>query len=150
MKSSRVPVVEYLVAARLRLLQPSHSRKPPSVLTTPLSVRIQASPSQPPLELLQADLNGDGVLDFIAAQGNQELLSNSSGGYTLHHFSSSVLEGGDMPLVAGDFNGDGKNDVLFYAYTGGETTFLSSGMATEPATTPQPNRFRIFRGYRIR
>ena len=116
MKSSRVPV-----ASTLLLLA---STFPASIFaqTTfgPHYTAFSENPSftePPPLELLQADLNGDGVLDFIAAQGNQELLSNSSGGYTLHHFSSPDLVGSDMPLVAGDFNGDGKNDVLFYAYT---------------------------------
>jgi FG-GAP-like repeat len=96
----------------------------------------------PPFELLQADLNGDGIPDFIAAQGNQELLSSSSGGYTLHHFSSSDLVGGDMPLVAGDFNGDGKNDVLFYAYTGGSKLFVigyGDGAGNFPTTKTIPN-----------
>jgi hypothetical protein len=96
----------------------------------------------PPLELLQADLNGDGVLDFIAAQGNQELLSSSNGTYSLHHFSSSDLVGGAMPLVAGDFNGDGKNDVLFYTYTGGSKLFVigyGDGAGNYPTTKTIPN-----------
>lgn len=96
----------------------------------------------PPTQILQADLNGDGVPDFIATQGETVLLSSSSGKYTVHHFSSSALSGGAVPLVAGDFNGDGKNDVLFYTFTGGNQLFTvayGDGAGNFPTTKAAPN-----------
>jgi hypothetical protein len=100
------------------------------------------SSGPPPTQILQADLNRDGLPDFIATSGEQVLLSSGGGKYTVHHFSSSALIGGAMPLAAGDFNGDGKNDVLFYTFTGGNRLFVvayGDGAGNFPTTKSVPN-----------
>jgi hypothetical protein len=81
--------------------------------------------NQYPQKQVQADLNGDGVPDFLAGStggGTKELLSNGNASYSTIAFPSS--ESTYIPLTAGDFNNDGKNDVFFYNYTGGSKLFL--------------------------
>lgn len=95
----------------------------------------------PPYPVFQADLNRDGIPDFVADHG-QVLLSAGGGKYVMHHFSSGPLAGGDVPLASGDFNGDGKNDVFFYAYTGGNQLFVvayGDGAGNFPTTRAIPD-----------
>jgi hypothetical protein len=82
--------------------------------------------------IIQVDLNGDGIPDFIRnAPSEQELLSSGSGTYTAHTYAQ-VPGGGPFgtPVAGGDFNGDGKADVVFVqplgvAYGDGKGGFTS-------------------------
>lgn len=79
---------------------------------------------QYPQYQLQTDLNGDGIPDFftnINGSETAELLSTGPGTYAIHKLSSP--ESNYFPLAAGDFNNDGKNDVLFYDPDGGSKLF---------------------------
>lgn len=69
----------------------------------------------PSASALQADLNMDGVPDFIVPY--QELLSTGSATYKSQSLPSYI------PVVSGDFNNDGKTDVFFYNDTGGSQLF---------------------------
>ncbi len=73
-----------------------------------------------PQNQVQVDLNGDGVPDFINM--SEELLSNGNASYTLHEFSGT--ESAYVPISSGDYNRDGKADVLFYDSSGGNKLFL--------------------------
>lgn len=82
--------------------------------------------------VVQVDLNGDGAPDFIRnATTAQELLSDNAGGYAPHSYAQ-VSGGGPFgtPVAGGDFNGDGKADVIFVqplgvGYGDGKGGFLS-------------------------
>src|SRR6266487_2127043 len=68
------------------------------------------------LRAVQVDLNGDGIPDFIAqdrvVQSQQrELLSSGPGTFTSRSVSIPGFAGG-IPLASGDFNGDGKADIV--------------------------------------
>jgi len=60
---------------------------------------------------VQVDLNGDGIPDLIAltSSGITELLSNGAGGFT----TQTVTGPSGYPIATGDFNVDGKADVIF-------------------------------------
>ena len=78
---------------------------------------------------MQVDLNRDGIPDIVFnsdTYGTGALLSDTSTGkFTLHKYS---FNGPYIPLTAGDFNGDGKADVVFYDYTGGsQLLYLAYG-----------------------
>jgi len=78
---------------------------------------------QPLIDQIQVDLNGDGVPDLLTSSRSTltSLLSGSGGSFTLHNYS--YPESASTPLASGDFNGDGKADVLFYNSSGGNQLF---------------------------
>jgi hypothetical protein len=81
---------------------------------------------------VQVDLNGDGIPDLIGLNsGFQviELLSSGEGNFTSQTVSISG-SGGGHPIASGDFNGDGKTDVILFqpmgiAYGDGKGGFSS-------------------------
>jgi len=87
---------------------------------------IQQSHSigQFPAISLQVDLNNDGVPDLLTTDRNKltSLLSGSAGSFIFHDYPSA--QSAYQPLTAGDFNGDGNADVLFYIPSGGSQLFV--------------------------
>ena len=67
---------------------------------------------------VSGDFNGDGKSDFLRIQGEwwREYTSNGDGTFTLRARHSAGenwgTSAGSYPIVAGDFNGDGKTDFL--------------------------------------
>jgi hypothetical protein len=90
---------------------------------TPFSLQYHPL-GQSPIDQIQVDLNNDGVPDLLtSARSNlTSLLSGSGGSFTLHSYG--FPESASTPLASGDFNGDGKADVLFYNASGGSQLFF--------------------------
>jgi FG-GAP-like repeat len=107
---------------------------------------------QYPVSQIQADMNGDGIPDFLAESGccaTTELLSTGPGAYVLHKLSSP--ESSYIPLATGDFNRDGKNDVFFYDVAGGSKLFWTGygdGKGGFTSFQQAPNLPGIFTGRR--
>lgn len=89
---------------------------------TPFTLQPHAL-GQSPIDQIQVDLNGDGVPDLLTSSRSTltSLLSGAGGSFTLHNYS--YPESASIPLASGDFNGDGKADVLFYNPSGGTQLF---------------------------
>lgn len=92
--------------------------------------------------LIPGDFNGDGKTDILL-QGLTEadptyiLIANNNGGFndalnitTYYNMSASLWSTEDRRLVSGDFNGDGKTDVLIQGFTDTDPTLLLTGKAS--------------------
>jgi len=116
MLNRNVCVVFALSALGTLASLPTHAETPFTLQAHPLG--------QPPINQLQVDLNNDGTLDLLTSSSSNltALLSGSGGSFTLHDYS--LPEKNSDPLASGDFNGDGKADVLFYDSAGGSQLFF--------------------------
>jgi hypothetical protein len=93
--------------------------------TGSFTVSHQESPNGFPDSLTTADLNGDGLDDFVysftSVQGSTTdlnlsvNLSRGQGGFSTALYSYPSLGVGSTDIVTGDFNRDGKMDVAFFA-----------------------------------
>ena len=55
------------------------------------------------------DVNGDGTLDLVAADGGSVLLGDGDGGF--HDPQAYATGGAYGPIALADFNGDGRLDI---------------------------------------
>jgi|GEM_PF-2027647 len=86
------------------------------------------------------DFNGDGIAD-IAVAGASNLISILLGLGTGSFAEATNYGTGADPrrLVTGDFNTDGKSDVMTANYTSGDITALISTPCFVPEPTPSPS-----------
>ncbi len=102
----------------------------------------QAIGSPPSVVPLADDFNGDGKTD-VSLFFNSSIYSFTSNGDGTYQFSTSThnLAMGNPPSAnyspaIGDFNGDGRKDIAFFANT--IRTFLNNGNGTYQAVTSSP------------
>lgn len=76
------------------------------------------------------DFNGDGRVDFLLRQTGGQLtqwLGNANGGYTDNGPTAGIRFDPDWKLVGtGDFNGDGRDDILLQNSQGWTTNWLGT------------------------
>jgi hypothetical protein len=97
-----------------------------------------------PHGVVVADFNGDGKQDLATANQNSNdvtiLIGDGSGGFAPAGTSPEALVGGTSPraLAAGDFNGDGDQDLAVVKQTGGVFTLLGDGSGNFTDTGVHP------------
>jgi uncharacterized protein (TIGR03437 family) len=100
----------------------------------------------PIFRLRTADLNSDGRLDILALQTSSSelstmsaLYSKSTGGYTN---PAQIVTGSSIQsLATGDFNRDGRNDIVFGNSSGNLTLLLNSCQAAAQFTSVSAANF---------
>lgn len=81
-----------------------------------------------PVSIAAADLDGDGSVDLVAANGSPSLsvFHNNGDGTFAAQRDYRIARGDAVSLATGDLNGDGRPDVV----TGGVTVLLNLGDGT--------------------
>jgi RHS repeat-associated protein len=97
-------------------------------------------------DITVGDFNGDGQTDFISTPqsgasftGLRLFLADASGTKCTYS-STSPLQTGFLKLYAGDFNGDGKTDIIQCVKSGSYTNYFVQ-YATETGFTPVTSAF---------
>lgn len=87
-----------------------------------ISPIVSATCSQEWDKVISVDINGDGLTDVINMRSNNSrlMIANGQGGFTETSFGYNTSQ----KILFGDFNADGKDDLLYCAYNG---TPISSG-----------------------
>jgi hypothetical protein len=96
-----------------------------------------------PASLVVGDFNGDGIQDLAAANFGDGtvtvLLGNGAGGFAEAAGSPFAVVGAPNPLVMGDFNGDGIEDLATANFDSNTVTvFLGNGAGGFAAATGNP------------
>jgi hypothetical protein len=94
-------------------------------------------------QMVVGDFNGDGKLDLAASEfsGSQlsVFLGNGNGSFSAAPGSPYALAGNGASLGVGDFNGDGKLDLVASVYNSGNVyLFLGNGNGTFNAAPGSP------------
>jgi hypothetical protein len=87
------------------------------------------------------DFNGDGIQDIVAAgQGGVWVLTGTGGGVFNPGVLTVPLAAGPLTVLASDFNGDKKLDLVITLQGSGFVVLLGNGNGTfqTPAAFPQP------------
>jgi len=86
-----------------------------------------------PRWVVVADFNGDGRLDLaVANEGDNDvtlLLGNGAGGFTAATGAPFTVGNGPVYVAAGDFNGDGRPDLVAVNYADNDITVLLGASA---------------------
>src|SRR5690606_32785939 len=97
-------------------------------LNAQLSFTTQTVPAQGSYNMCVVDMNGDFLDDIVSVSSqNINILFQTESGFESADFTTSSAD--NMPgwsLAAGDFNGDGYNDLV-YGGGGGATFMISDG-----------------------
>ena len=120
---------------------------PPSGVLTDLSGPTLASGGTHPDGLVVADFNGDGRPDIAVSNLDTNTiavyLNNGAGGFRSPKVTTVQIDNGLGAMAVGDFNEDGKADLVVATIAGSQASIvlLGNGDGTFRQQTPIPNSF---------
>lgn len=109
---------------------------------SPFTVGNTASPG--PFAIVSVDFNGDGLLDLAVSNINigentvTALMNDALGSFTSLTNTSSEPASSSRAIAVGDFNGDGKPDLVLANFATNDISILLNNTALFPPPAPQP------------